>query len=160
MYRCMLLILGIACTLPPGSAPAVGQDKDKFMLSKEEQQLLDLTNQERKKAKLPPLKANAVLCKVARAHSANMAKQGKMEHKLDGKDVFARLTAAAYDYAVAGENLARGEDSLEDVVAEWMKSKGHRENILADDFTEIGLGLAKAGNGRIYYTQVFADPQK
>jgi uncharacterized protein YkwD len=146
--------------LPLASASGTGQDKDKFVLGDDEKNLLELTNLERKKHKLPPLKASPLLCKVARAHSANMAKQGKMDHNLDGKDPYDRIKAVGYKYAVAGENLAVGDLAQEQVMKAWMKSQVHRENILDDEFTEIGLGMAKNDKGKIYYTQVFGTPRE
>ncbi len=90
-----------------------------------------------------------------------MAKQEKMDHKLDDKTPFDRMRAAGYLFKLAGENIARGEGNVtqRDVVREWMESKGHRENILGAEFTETGVGLARAEDGQIYYTQVFARPR-
>jgi uncharacterized protein YkwD len=125
-------------------------------LSRDEQKLLDLTNRARAKAKLAPLRLNPVLCAVARAHSANMAKQGKMKHLLDGKDVFARLDDAKYPWRSAGENIATGRNfKPEEIFRDWMASKSHRVNILEKKFEEIGLGVADDGKGNVYYTQVF-----
>jgi uncharacterized protein YkwD len=134
--------------------------QDSIKLSNEEQKILDLTNAERKKEKLPPLKADAKLTAIARSHAANMARQGKMEHQLDGKSPFDRIKVAGYKYAVAGENIARGDVTLTEIFAEWMRSKKHRENILDDEFTEIGIGFAKDDKGETYYVQVFAHPRK
>jgi uncharacterized protein YkwD len=39
-----------------------------------------------------------------------------------------------------------------------MNSKGHRENILKDKYTEIGIAIARAADGKVYYTQVFGTP--
>jgi uncharacterized protein YkwD len=152
------VVLGLSCILPLGSVTA--QDKTRFMLTDEEQKLVDLVNQERKKHNLPPLKVSPVLCQVARAHSANMVKQGKMDHNLDGKSPYDRIKGAGYKYTLAGENLARGEVELEDVVKAWMNSKIHRENIAEEEYTETGVGIAKADKDRFYYTQVFANPRK
>ena len=60
----------------------------------------------------------------------------------------------------AGENVARGDVSLPEIIQTWMKSKLHRENILAAEFSETGIGLARDGMGEMYYTQVFATPQR
>src|SRR5262249_44069045 len=68
-----------------------------FKLTKEEQELVDATNAARAKAKLKPFKVNPILTKTARAHSANMAKQKVMEHKLDGKTPDQRVDEAGYD---------------------------------------------------------------
>jgi uncharacterized protein YkwD len=153
-----LLVLALSCLLPLTGGWAAVQEKSKFTLSADEQKLLQLTNDERKGKNLPPLKANPVLCQVARAHAANMVKQGKMEHNLDGKTPYDRIKGAGYKYALAGENLAVGDASQEEVMKAWMKSKIHRENILDGVFTEIGLGLAADAKGKVYYTQVFGTP--
>jgi uncharacterized protein YkwD len=119
--------------------------------------ILELTNAERKKKDLPPLQANALLCKVAQQHSENMAKQGKMEHNLDGKTPLKRLQAAGYKYYRAYENIGAGDADvpLEDLMKAWMDSKGHRENILNTVCVEIGLGIARDKDGEVYYTQLF-----
>lgn len=132
-----------------------------FKLTEEEQKLLDLTNAERAERKLPPLKASPTLFKVARAHSANMAKQGKMVHDLDGKTPFDRIKGAGYRYSYAGENIAAGDGlPLTDVMKAWMDSKVHRDNILEPQFSELGLGLAINDKNQVYYTQIFAKPRK
>ncbi len=140
--------------------PLATQDPPPFKLTAEEQKFLDLTNAERKKANLPTLQADPVLCQVARAHSANMARQGKMEHKLDGKTQYDRIKGAGYKYSTAGENLARSDEGLETVIKALMNSKVHRDNILAEEFTEVGIGIAAGDDGKIYYTQDFAVPRK
>jgi uncharacterized protein YkwD len=129
----------------------------------DEQTLLELVNKERAKKKLPPLRPNAILSKVARGHSANMAKQGKMEHVLDGKDPGDRVLAAGYDWGKVSENIAVSEPPgapLPQIVKEWMNSETHRKNLLSDRVTETGLGIAKNSKGEVYYTQLFARPRK
>lgn len=130
---------------------------DEIKLSKEEQRILDLTNEVRAKEKLPPLKVNATLLEVARAHSANMAKQQMMEHTLDGKGPPQRVTKAGYDYLSVGENIAFGEKgaSVEAIFKGWMESKVHHDNLISPKFEEIGIGLAADDKGEVYYTQVF-----
>jgi uncharacterized protein YkwD len=130
-------------------------------LSPAPKKILELTTLERKQKELPPLKASALLFKVAQAHSENMAKQGKMEHKLDGMTPLQRVRAAGYSYSRVYENIGAGDADvpLEDLMKAWMDSKGHRDNILTDVCTEIGLGIAKDKNGQVYYTQLFGKPK-
>lgn len=124
-------------------------------------EILKRTNAAREKEKLPPLKMNDVLTKIANGHSANMAKQEKMAHVLDGKKPAQRVEEGGYDYSDTGENVARSEDlEVPEVFEGWMKSKVHRENILAKEFKEIGIGLARSAKGDVYYTQVFGTLQK
>src|SRR5262249_9963114 len=123
--------------------------------------ILDLTNKAREKDKLPPLKLNPTLVKVARAHSANMAKQGKLEHELDGKDPKQRMKDAGYDAGWGGENIgAAFGGTTESGFKDWMNSPPHKANILKDKYEEIGIGMAKSADGAVYFTQVFASPKK
>jgi uncharacterized protein YkwD len=151
--------IAIVLALTSGAA---AQETVALKLMPEEQQLLDLTNQERKKKELPPLKLSLRLTQVARAHAANMAKQEKMEHTLDGKTPLDRLRDAGYLFARGGENIAAGDadaTSPATVMKAWMESKTHRDNILLPAFTEIGLGMARDREGRIYFAQVLAKPR-
>ena len=108
---------------------------------------------------------DATLCKAALAHTENMAKQGKMEHKLDGKLVKDRVLVAGYEYRYVGENLAESPGKPDDPAPKpakihqgWMDSASHRAAILNPKFTQVGLAVVKARNGTFYYTQVFAAP--
>jgi uncharacterized protein YkwD len=153
-----LALLGISFLM-------LGSDKQeppRLQLSKEEQTLLELTNKEREKEKLSPLEPNLLLFQAARGHSANMVKQGKMEHILDGKGPAQRVEALGYDYKRVGENVAWGEDgvTLETIMKGWMDSEGHRKNILNPDYAEIGLGIARDAKGEVYFTQVFGTQRK
>jgi hypothetical protein len=127
-------------------------------LSPLEQQIVDLTNAERKAAGLGELKPSEKLFIAARAHSANQAKQKTMSHVLDGKSVESRVKEAGYDYFKVGENVALNQPDAESVLKSWMDSPGHRENILTPAFTEIGVGVVKDDSGEPYYTQVFGRP--
>jgi uncharacterized protein YkwD len=146
------------------SAPLAGdepKEKPKLEMSEQEKTLLELTNKERAKEKLPPLEVNPVLFKLARDHSANMAEKGEMNHVLDGKNPADRAKAAGYDYVRLAENIAAAENSsMDDVMKGWMESKIHRDNILNKEVTEIGLGIARSGKGEDFYTQVFGKPRK
>lgn len=155
-----IMFLGIWLVSCVAVVTASAGEAAKLTLSAEEKQILELTNAERKKKELPPLRPNALLFKAARVHSANMAKQGKLEHKLDGKNSFERVDDTGYQAGAVAENIGLGDVDISPalVFQEWMKSKGHRENIVEKTFTEIGLGLAKGKDGAIYYTQVFATP--
>jgi uncharacterized protein YkwD len=143
--------------------PAFAEEKGKqsVRLTEEEQTIFDLTNKAREQEKLPPLKVNAVLVKVARAHSANMAKQEKMAHELDGKNPSQRIKDAGYVASWGGENVAEAEGATpEEIFKMWMDSKEHKENILRKPYEEIGVGIARNAKGVVYYTQVFATPKK
>ncbi len=132
----------------------------KLEMSPDEKAILDLTNKEREKEKLPPLKPNARLFQAARAHSQNMANQEWMLHELDGKGPGDRIQAAGYRHQGYGENIAYGFRDLEKIMQMWMDSEIHRANILDKRRTEIGIGIAYSERDRPYYTQVFATPKR
>jgi uncharacterized protein YkwD len=57
-----------------------------------------------------------------------------------------------------GENVAFGQPSAREVLKSWMRSSGHRRNILEADYTELGTGYAVDRAGRPYFVQVFGRP--
>ncbi len=153
--------VAVILALVLAACPRADEPSDAARLSADEQKILDLTNAAREKEQLPPLKSSKVLTKVARAHSANMARQGKMDHVLDGKKPDERVKDAGYDYSWMGENIAYTTgDPPAEIFKGWMNSKHHRENILGEHFTEIGIGMARNDKGETYWTQVFGSPRK
>jgi uncharacterized protein YkwD len=159
MKPTLILSTGVSLFLACGLALAQEKDKDSAKLQKEAQLILKLTNAERAKKELPALKVNALLVKAAEQHTKNMARQGRMDHELDGEGPAGRVRKAGYEFSRVGENIAWGMDAKE-VVRVWMKSEGHRANILSEHYSEIGIGVAKDGDGRPYYTQVFGTPAR
>ena len=65
---------------------------------------------------------------------------------------FDMMRSYGIDYRTAGENIAMGQRTPQEVVNAWMNSPGHRANILNGDFTHIGVGYVEQGN---YWTQQF-----
>ncbi len=57
----------------------------------------------------------------------------------------------------AAENIAAGSFSLESLMRSWMKSPGHRRNILGP-YTQIGASVATSGRGPSYWCVTFGDP--
>jgi uncharacterized protein YkwD len=152
----VFFLCGVCLSGVISEEPKDKKQKAKFKLSDAEQEVLELTNAERKDNDLPPLKIGPLLTKVARAHSENMAKQGKMSHVLDGKNPAERVKAAGYLFRGLGENVGFGPRKPADMMKLWMESKHHRANILNKTFREIGIGIARDARGTPYYTQVFA----
>ncbi|MBE7492184.1 MAG: CAP domain-containing protein [Planctomycetes bacterium] len=125
------------------------------------QDVLTLVNQERAMASPPraPLAWHAGMAQVAFAHSADMAARDFFAHtNPDGQSPFDRLAAAGISYSTAGENIAAGYSTPAAVMAAWMASTGHRNNILNGAFTELGVGVKQGGSYGIYWTQVFRAP--
>lgn len=111
---------------------------------------LCLVNRERAERGLVPLRRDAALSGAATRHAGQMVRQQFFDHESpDGSTLLTRVRATGYldgaeDYSL-GENLAWGTGSLatpQRIVASWMRSPGHRANILRESFREIGLGVA------------------
>ncbi|QTN00959.1 hypothetical protein ERJ70_17700 [Sediminibacillus dalangtanensis] len=122
-------------------------------LSQFEQEVVELTNQERAKQGLDPLEIDTELSKVAREKSADMARNGYFDHNSPTYgSPFDMMKQFGISYNTAGENIAKGQRTPEEVVNAWMNSEGHRENILNGNFTHIGVGYVENGN---VWTQQF-----
>jgi uncharacterized protein YkwD len=167
----LVLLGGLVLAGPPDTPRGSEKAEPPLQLSAEEKEVLELTNAERAREKLPPLKPNPVLFRVARAHAANMARQGQMKHVLDGKNPAQRTIGAGYDYGKVGENIALAEGTTDKevppakaIVDGWMHSKVHRENLMDPEYTDIGLGVVRKDTGmdkvEVYYTQLFGRPRK
>ncbi|NSL53148.1 CAP domain-containing protein [Calidifontibacillus erzurumensis] len=118
-----------------------------------EQQVVDLTNKERAKAGLKPLQLDVALSKVAREKSRDMQAKNYFSHTSPTYgSPFDMMKQFGITYKTAGENIAMGQRSPEEVVNAWMNSEGHRKNILNPNFTHIGVGHVANGN---YWTQMF-----
>ncbi len=107
-----------------------------------EQQVLELTNQERAKSGLAPLKANAELNYAADQYAELMSEKRYFSHTgPDGSQPWDRAKAVGFEAQTMGENIAAGQKTPQDVVQGWMNSSGHRANILNPSFTQLGVGF-------------------
>ncbi|WP_433545871.1 sigma-70 family RNA polymerase sigma factor [Streptomyces sp. CA-294286] len=119
------------------------------------QEVIALVNSERAKAGCGPVKGNTLLRTAAQRHSEDMIARGYFDHTSpDGDGPGERVTAAGYKWSTYGENIAAGQKNPAAVMDTWMKSPGHRANILNCAFKELGVGIADASGG-IRWTQVF-----
>ncbi|EOQ13989.1 hypothetical protein KOY_00304 [Bacillus cereus VDM021] len=135
---------------PAENKPA---EEAKGSLSEFEQRVVELTNAERAKQGLPALKVDAELSKVARTKSEDMQKNNYFDHTSPTYgSPFDMMKKFGISYKSAGENIAQGQRTPEEVVQAWMNSEGHRANILNSGYTHIGVGYVESGN---YWTQQF-----
>lgn len=124
-----------------------------------ENKVAQLVNQERAKKGLPALKYNWEVARVARYKSADMANKNYFSHTSPTYgSPFNMMENFGIRFSAAGENIAMGQRTPEEVMNSWMNSPGHRANILSTSFTQIGVGYAKDKSGRIYWTQMFIRP--
>ena len=123
------------------------------------QRVLELTNRERAKAGLQPLKLDTELSASAGWKAEDMAKRDYFDHADGGgRDFVDRAEQYGYrDWTYLGENIAAGQTTPEEVVQEWMASPGHRRNILKPQYKEIGLGFALSDTSdyKDYWVQEF-----
>ncbi len=100
------------------------------------------------------LRWNSLLEKAATDHSKDMNTNNYFSHTgQSGSSAGDRISAAGYNSATWGENIANGYTTEEAVIKGWINSEGHCKNIMNGNFTEMGIG--RDGN---YWTQVFARP--
>ena len=124
-----------------------------------ERRAFDLINAERRAQGEDPLAWDEELCRMARQHSEDMARQDYFGHEgSDGGTVERARALGVRGWKALGENIAYNqgfEDPAAFAVERWMGSAKHRANILSGMFTRSGLGIARAADGRIFFTQVF-----
>jgi uncharacterized protein YkwD len=133
-------------------------------LSADEKVILERVNQFRNDGfQLQPMKPHARLMALARAHAANMAKQGKAEDDLDGKDTVIRVKDIGYKFGLnkLDFNLAAGEKLTAKEAADKMLKNPAKQGLHFVEYTDTGIGLAKNdATGQVYYYQIFAMPEK
>ncbi|AMA52091.1 CAP domain-containing protein [Bacillus inaquosorum] len=118
-----------------------------------EKKVVELTNAERQKQGLKPLQIDETLSKSARAKSQDMKDKNYFDHQSPTYgSPFDMMKSFGISYKTAGENIAKGQKTPEEVVKAWMNSEGHRKNILNPNFTHIGVGYVESGS---IWTQQF-----
>lgn len=153
-------------------APSAGctSSPDAASLAKLPNQIHSLVNEQRTQHGLKVLAVDSRVTRAAVLHTQNMARRGIVSHVIDGKGPADRLRDQGASFSASGENIyirscqTNGKPSWDaegfarNAVTWWMKSPGHRANILKSDFNYTGVGVwafAKDGVGWIYTTQVF-----
>lgn len=124
-----------------------------------ESRVVDLVNARRAEHGCGPVRVDDRLRSVARKHSDAMAAGNFYDHVgPDGVRPEQRISAAGYRWRQWGENLDRGRYDAAQVVADWMASPIHRDNILSCGFKDIGVGVTITPGGTTWWTQTFAAP--
>ena len=144
----------------PDSAPSnpstTPEQKPSTDFSSYQQQVLDLVNAERAKRGISALTLDSSLSSVATKKSQDMVNKNYFDHTSPTYgSPFDMMKQFGISYRSAGENIAKGQKTPQEVVAAWMNSEGHRKNILNPNFTNLGVGIAKDSNKTTYWTQMF-----
>jgi uncharacterized protein YkwD len=112
-----------------------------------QQALLDATNSSRAANQRSNISLNLQLERAAQDKANDMVAENYWAHTSpDGAKPWRFITAAGYQYQTAGENLAYGFDTAAAITNAWMHSKQHRANMLDSSYSEVGFGVAQAGN--------------
>ena len=152
--------IALACGAPVRSVPSHAPVENSPAAL--ERATVDAVNRERERRGLAPLAVSSALTLIARAHSAYQAMRKKPGHKGEGGSSPAdRAEAGGVSWSVIAENVAMNSgysDPVATAVRGWMKSAGHRENILNPVFEQTGVGIVAGEDGTIYFTQMFLDP--
>jgi uncharacterized protein YkwD len=144
---CLLLSLvaaqvSLAVTLPPQHGQFVAR-------------VVELVNVERQRIGRQPLAANAALMGMAQNYAGVMGDGTCFSHAC-GSRLVDRINGSGYtNWTAAGENIALGQATPEAVMATWMASPGHRDNLLNASYMHIGVGLAAKSNGALVWVQNF-----
>lgn len=119
-----------------------------------EQEILELTNAYRSEKGLAPFVQITAINKFAKQHSVEMASEEKLSH--DGFEERIKAIYAFMNKPIKGgaENVAMGYLTAEEVLKGWIKSPGHRKNLVSK-YTHMAVGVQLADNGNWYFTQIF-----
>lgn len=118
------------------------------------QQVVDLVNVERAKEGLAALTIDENVAKAATVRAKEI--QTKFEHvRPDGTGFVTALKEQGVSYRGAGENIAWGQKTPQEVVTGWMNSPGHRANIMNKNYVHIGVGNLQNSAGTQYWVQIF-----
>jgi len=120
-----------------------------------EAQVFELVNERRVKDNITPLTLNNKLTQAAINKVKDLAENNYFSHESkEGKKFSSWIKETGYKYSLIGENLAKDFSDNESIIKAWLKSPGHRENILNDDFTETGIAIYNN-----IVVQIFARPE-
>lgn len=107
---------------------------------------------------LPELRQDSTLMASTQAHCNWMVANDSLTHAgEDGSQVWDRAAEAGWTGDATGENLARGQTTVEQVMADWDASPGHQANMQDERWDSIGVAIATDSQGRLVYCVNFGD---
>lgn len=142
-----------------GTADATPSESTGASESAEAQAVLNLVNKERAKQGLKALTLSEKLTSIANTKAKDMADKNYFSHQSPTYgSPFEMLQQFGVSYSSAGENIAAGQQTAEQVMNDWMNSSGHRANILNANYTQLGVGYVKGGSYGTEWVQLFIKP--
>lgn len=146
-YLPLVLVMGVALWL---AYPAVSRSQQgvlSYSNSINNGSLLDATNQQRRKDQKSELTNNPLLTKAAQAKAEDMVKRNYWSHNTpDGQAPWVFVESTGYQFQSVAENLAYGFDDSSETIKGWLNSPSHRENLLSNDYQEVGFGIVESSN--------------
>lgn len=119
-------------------------------------EVLKLVNQERAKQGLKALVLSDELTNVATIKAKDMRDKNYFDHTSPTYgSPFEMMRHFGINYSSAGENIAAGQKTAQEVMNSWMNSSGHRANILNKDYEQLGVGYVEGGSYGTYWVQMF-----
>ena len=106
-----------------------------------------------------PLVWNRALTEAAELHSVDMAARRYFDHvSPDGKRVSQRVSDQGYKWRMVGENLAGGDTSVAEVIAGWLGSPEHCQNLMSPAYAEVAVSCVRQPGSQWgnYWTMVLA----
>jgi len=153
LHIILCLVISLLCLFGYGFPTLT----DRLETEEIEKELFHLINRERAKQGLSLLQISQSLIPLARRHSEDMAARSELTHiTFDGKTYTERLKDAGLFFRGTGENIAFSQSFLPEVIHDsFMRSEGHRENILDPRFDRVGIGVFFREDEGYYITQDF-----
>lgn len=166
-----VLLVSLACAIPAGPPPAPtvpvpapsAPDRAAAAVARN---VLEEVNRTRIANDLKPLRDDAALRRAARDHAEELAARGMLDHTSTNpsrRTMSMRIDAAGGSWSRAAENLAHTSGPASEVASRtvemWLRSEGHRLNMLESVYTHTGVGVAIDQHGIWYITQVYVLPR-
>ncbi|HKQ47715.1 MAG TPA: CAP domain-containing protein [Phycisphaerae bacterium] len=122
--------------------------------------MIDAVNTERAKHKAGPVHGEETLMQIADFYACRLVEGGFFAHEdpFGGSTVGSRAADFGYAFDKLGENLAAGQESVDEALAAWLASPTHRAILLDPEFTEIGVAIKAGGPSGVYWVQEFGRP--
>ncbi len=138
-----------------GVSPVSTSSGRRYLIDAASAEVLRLVNVERARVGCSAVRWEPRLATAARLHSQDMANRRYFSHtSLDGRSPWDRIRAQGYTSGSA-ENIAAGQKTAAAVMTAWMRSAGHKANILACSNRALGVGVGHGGPYGTYWTQDF-----
>lgn len=150
----LVVLIALAGTPTVPASPASATASRSTATSTMEGEAMQAVNRARARSGCAALRVTSSLRVAARRHSARMARQGTLSHRLSGEPALARRVAdAGYTGArMLGETIATGPTSGASAVRMWLASPKHRAILLDCRFRHVGAGVVRSGSGRHWWT--------